>query len=308
MTGTAGASVVIPCYSDRRWDQLVAAVGSAWAQTPPPDRVVVVVDHNDRLLERACRELPGAAVVANDSARGASGARNTGVRHTDTAFIALLDDDTTAHPGWLAGLLAPFADPAVVGTGGAINPAWHRGRPAWFPDEFLWVVGASYRGMPTTSAPVRNVWSESMAVRRDAFLAVGGFRVGFGKLGERARPEDTDLCIRMSAASGGHWVYNPAAVIDHIVPAARSTFGFFLARSVSEGRGKIEMARLNKGRQSLGDEQGYVRDLPRAVLRNTRDGRPGRALALIAGLTAAGAGAGYELVFGSRNNSEEVAA
>ncbi|MEU7870745.1 glycosyltransferase [Dactylosporangium sp. NPDC049140] len=299
-------SVVIPCYSERRWEQLRAAVASAWAQEPRPERVVVVVDHNPALLARAERELPGTTVVANESERGASGARNTGVRHTTSRFIALLDDDATARPGWLAGLLAPFADPGVVGTGGAIAPAWERGRPGWFPDEFLWVVGASYRGMPTEQAPVRNVWSESMAVRRDAFLAVGGFRVGFGKVGERARPEDTDLCLRMGE-DGGRWVYNPASVIDHSVPAARSTLRFFVARSANEGRGKVELARLNLGRESLGSEQDYARELPRAAARALLDGlrgrgahRFGQAFALVAGAGAAGVGAGYEWAFGAR--------
>ncbi|WP_432985952.1 glycosyltransferase family 2 protein [Dactylosporangium sp. CA-233914] len=302
MSDPMSVSVVIPCYSERRWDQLVAAVASAWAQQPRPERVVVVVDHNDALLARAAHELPeGTVVVANESQRGASGARNTGVRHTTSPVIALLDDDATARPGWLAGLLAPFADPAVVGTGGAIAPAWEQGRPRWFPDEFLWVVGASYRGMPTGPARVRNVWSESMAVRRDAFLAVGGFRVGFGKVGERARPEDTDLCLRMGA-DGGAWVYNPASVIDHLVPAARSTLRFFVARSANEGRGKIELARLNLGRESLGSEQDYARELPRAAVRSLLRGDLGQAFALVAGAGAAAAGAGYEWAFGARRH------
>ncbi|GAA3269033.1 glycosyltransferase [Dactylosporangium vinaceum] len=298
------ASVVVPCYSEKRWEQLKAAVASAWAQEPRPERVVVVVDHNPALLERATRELPGTTVVANASERGASGARNTGVEHTTSPFIALLDDDATARPGWLAGLLAPFADPSVVGTGGAIAPAWERGRPGWFPDEFLWVVGASYTGMPTELAPVRNVWSESMAVRREAFLAVGGFRVGFGKVGERARPEDTELCLRMgrpgNGYGGGRWMYNPAAVIDHFVPAGRSTFRFFVTRSANEGRGKIEMARLNPGQESLGAEQSYARELPRAAVRALLSGRVSRSFALVAGAGAAGVGAGYEWAFGAR--------
>ena len=54
-------------------------------------------------------------------------------------------------------------------------------------------------GMPTVTAPIRNVWSASMVVRRETFMAVGGFRTGFGKLGGQNRPEDTELCLRMSA-------------------------------------------------------------------------------------------------------------
>jgi GT2 family glycosyltransferase len=206
-------------------------------------------------------------VLENRFEQGASGTRNTGAWHTTTALVAFLDGDITAGPQWLGQLVAPFDDPSVVGTGGAIAAAWERSRPRWMPDELLWAVGASYTGMPTTTAPVRNVWSASMAVRRERFAAVGGFREGFGKVGARNRPEDTDLCLRMSAGRG-RWMYVPEAVVEHAVPAERSTFRFLLRRCYAEGRGKVQMARLLQGNRSLGTERSYLtRTLPRAVLR-----------------------------------------
>jgi glycosyltransferase involved in cell wall biosynthesis len=269
--------VVIPCHTEKRWPQLSAAVASVLAQRPRPAEVVVVVDHNEALYERASRLLSGVTVLRNGyPQRGVSGTRNTGAFHLDTEVVALLDDDAYAHPGWLAALTAPFADPAVCGTGGAIEPAWETDRPRWVPDEFLWAWGGSYTGMPATTGPVRNVWSASMAVRRDAFAAVGGFRVGFGKVGDRSRPEDTDLCLRMS----GHWIYVPEARIDHPVPADKATFGYFLTRCYHEGRGKVELARLNRGRKSLGSERAYLRrTLPAGVRRGLGEALRGRGIA-----------------------------
>jgi GT2 family glycosyltransferase len=273
--------VVIPCHTEKRWSQLSAAVASVLAQRPRPAEVVVVVDHNETLYERASRVLSGVTVLRNRYAqRGVSGNRNTGAFHLDTPLIALLDDDAYAHPGWLAALTAPFADPAVCGTGGAIQPIWETGRPDWVPDEFLWAWGGSYTGMPTTTAPVRNVWSASMAVRRDVFAKVGGFRVGFGKVGDQSRPEDTDLCLRMSAVGGDHWMYVPDARIDHPVPADKATFGYFLTRCYHEGRGKVELARLNHGRASLGSETRYLRrTLPAGIRRGLADALRGRGIA-----------------------------
>jgi GT2 family glycosyltransferase len=270
-------SVVVPCHTERRWAELVASVDSVLAQDPRPAEVVVVVDHNEALLDRARRELSGVTVLPNRFQRGVSGNRNTGAFRTSTPLIAMLDGDARARPGWLAGLLAPFEDPNVVGAGGAILPDWETHQPFWFPDEFLWAVGASYAGMPTRTAPARNVWSASMAVRRDAFESVGGFRVGFGKLGDRSRPEDTDLCLRMSAAGSGRWIYVPYAIIDHPVPVAQTRIGYFLNRCYNEGRGKVELARLNKGRESLGSERDYLRRaLPRAVGRGLARALRGR--------------------------------
>jgi hypothetical protein len=162
--------------------------------------------------------------------------------------------------------------------------------------------------MPTTTARVRNVWSASMAVRRDVFEKVGGFRVGFGKVGDRSRPEDTDLCLRMSEASGGHWMYVPDAVIDHPVPADKATFRYFVTRCYNEGRGKVEMARLNHGKDSLGSESAYLRrTLPAGVGRGLADTVRGRgfsntakAATIVLGMASAAWGGFVESVRGRK--------
>jgi glucosyl-dolichyl phosphate glucuronosyltransferase len=296
-------SIVIPTHSELRWPSLVRTVAAARSQQYRPAEVVVVVDHNPALYRRARRDLSGVTVLENLYAQGVSGNRNTGAFHTRTPLIAFLDDDTVAAPDWLASLVAPFADPAVVGTGGGIAPDWANARPRWLPDEFLWAVGGSYAGLPTETAPIRNVWSASMVVRRTAFMAVDGFRAGFGKKGTQARPEDTELCLRMSAHAGGRWMYVPDAVIRHEVPAASATFAFFLRRCYAEGRGKVQMAGLLDGSPSLGTERAYLRSLPRAVVRNIAAASRGRGVAhalragsVLAGVAAAGFGGAVETI------------
>jgi glucosyl-dolichyl phosphate glucuronosyltransferase len=298
-------SIVIPTYRDDRWALLTRSVAAARSQRYPAAEVVVVVDHTPELYRRARRDLSGVTVLENLYDQGVSGNRNTGAFHTHTPLIAFLDDDTVADPHWLGRLVAPFADPDVVGTGGAIHPAWEGRPPRWLPDEFLWAVGGSYAGMPTATARVRNVWSASMVVRRETFMAVDGFRTGFGKLGARNRPEDTELCLRMSAVGGGRWMYVPDAVIRHEVPAVRSSFGFFLRRCYAEGRGKVQMAALHAGTAALGTERTYLHALPRAVARHlTAASRGGglapalRAGSVLAGVAAAGIGGAVETISG----------
>ncbi|WP_432825462.1 glycosyltransferase family 2 protein [Dactylosporangium sp. CA-092794] len=295
---SAPVTVVVGAHSMRRWPYLCRAVQSARTQQPAPAEIVVVVDHNEELLGRVVAEIPAVTVLRNRYHRGASGTRNTGAEHARTDLIAFLDDDAAARPGWLAALVEPFSDESVVGTGGDVQPLWEVGRPRWFPAEFHWVVGASYAGMPVVRTRVRNVWSENMAVRRSVFAAVGGFRIGFGKLGDRSRPEDTDLCIRMAAARlGAVWLHVPDAVADHRVPADRSTFRFFLRRCYHEGWGKIELARLLNRPGSLASESAYLRRLlPAAVVHGLADtirGRPwgaARSAAIVAGVLATALG------------------
>ena len=260
-------SVVIACYTQKRWPQLAAAVESALHQTRPAVDVVVVVDHNPELAARVREQWPSVRLVSNRHGRGASGARNTGAFLVSSDVVAFLDDDAVAEPTWLERLVVHFEDPSVVGVGGAVVPAWEGDRPAWFPDEFGWVIGVSYPGLPESVAEVRNVWAENMAVRRTRFLEVGGFRLNFGKVGSHSSPEDTDLCLRM-AADGGRWLYIPDALVAHHVPASRSTLGFFLRRCYQEGTGKAALVELS-GASALASERRYAREiLPRAVTRN----------------------------------------
>jgi glucosyl-dolichyl phosphate glucuronosyltransferase len=285
----AAASVVVATHSEERWDTLLRAVDSARSQAPAPLQIIVAVDNNPGLCRRLRDRRQEIEVVDHKGTRGASGARNAGANHARAPVIAFLDDDVRARDGWLRDLLLPFRDPRVVGTGGMTLPRWQGEPPRWFPGEFGWVVGASYTGLPTAVSPLRNVWSENMAVRRDSFAAVGGFRSGFGKLGRVSRPEDTDFCIR--AGVHGQWIYVPTAVVDHEVPPDRATFAFFLRRCYSEGVGKMELRRhLGSGRD-LGTEREYVsRIVPLAFLRAVYRREFARAGAIAGGAAAAAAG------------------
>jgi GT2 family glycosyltransferase len=258
--------VVMACYTADRLDSIRAALASLERQTLKPRQVVIAADNNDPLAEYLTEEFPWITVVVNHGERGASSTRNRGVEAVDTDLVAFLDDDETAEPDWLREVIGPLSDLEVVGTGGRCVAAWPGGKPSWFPDEFAWVVGLSYEGMPTSTAPVRNVWAGNMAVRTEAFRAVGGFRTDFGKRGSSSEPEDTDLCIRMAAATNGRWMYVPTATINHLIPRSRTSLQFFISRCFSEGRGKAALARQIDSVSVIDTERDYVRSTARAAL------------------------------------------
>jgi GT2 family glycosyltransferase len=261
--------VVIAAYTEDRWNDTLEAITSAVRQSYPPVEVILVIDHNPDLAQRARTELDGVTILESAGEKGASGARNTGVKHSCGDIVAFLDDDAVATPDWLRSLCRHFSETDVFGVGGGLTLAWRQARPRWFPHEFDWVLGGSYKGMPEVAAPMRNVWSGNMAIRRTAFDSVGGFRPGFGKTGRVSRPEDTDLCLRvLSALPSGYWMYDPSAQVAHKVPLERSTRAFFLRRCWNEGRGKAALARLMGAYASTSLERRYAaRVLPRAFLR-----------------------------------------
>ena len=308
MTGAEGGgaatgervSVILAAHSEQRLGYLRLALDSLRRQTRRPDEVIVAVDHNDALLARVATEFGWVNAVAGDRPTGASGTRNAGAAEACGDVLVFLDDDVVAEVTWLERLLPALGRESVVGVGGRTVPLWEAGEPRWFPPEFLWVVGASHAGLPAGGGVVRNVWAENMALRSADFHRVGGFREGFGKSGNVSRPEDTDFCTRVSAATGGTWWYEPAAVIGHHAPAARSSVRFFLARCVAEGRGKAALAALQPD-VDLGAERGHaLRTIPRGLARQLRtpfaDGAAGlrRAIMSVAGLGAVATGYALE--------------
>jgi GT2 family glycosyltransferase len=274
MTAKPTVSVVVCTYTERRWDDLVEAVASLRSQSQPPDEIVVVVDHNPALLARARQAMPDVQVVENSGQQGLSGARNSGSAAARGSLIAFLDDDAVADRDCLARQLAWCAQPNVLGAGGRVDPIWLSPRPGWFPEEFDWVVGCSYRGLPERAAPVRNLFGGCMMLRREVLEAVGGFRTDLGRVGALpAGCEETELCIRArQQAPQGVFIYEPQSVIGHKVTAARLRVDYFLARCRGEGVSKARVAAVVGAQDGLSTERGYVwRTLPRGVGRGLAD-------------------------------------
>jgi glycosyltransferase involved in cell wall biosynthesis len=279
-------SVVICAYTLRRYEDLRAAVGSALAQDPTPLEVLVISDGNDELLERARTDLTDARVLANRLTPGLSGARNTAIAEARGAIVAFLDDDAEAQPGWLAGLVAPYADEAVLGVGGFIEASWDAGRPGWFPPEFDWIVGCSYVGQPAALAPVRNLIGANMSARRDVLAALGGFTTSLGRVGAGVTGnEETDLCIRgLQRWPGRRWMLSPSARVRHRVPADRGRWKYFVRRCWGEGQSKSAMVGDVGTSEGLSSERSYAtRTLPRGVVRHARHD-PRRSGAIVVGL------------------------
>ena len=290
---TQDVSVVVCAYTVDRWPRTTAALRSAMAQVPPAHEVILVVDHNPELYERALRELTGVAVVESTGVRGLSGARNTGLDLASGDLVVFLDDDAEADAGWLAALVAPYVSDDVMGTGGRVLAVWELTRPRWMPEEFDWVVGCSYRGLPTVEAPIRNPIGCSMSFRRHAAREAGGFRTEIGRVGTLPTGgEETDLAIRIRRLQpGSRILYEPTSTVRHHVPASRATWAYFRSRCYHEGRSKAILARLEGTTRGLSSERSYAtRVLPSGVLRGLRDllrgdwGGALRAGAIVAGL------------------------
>ncbi len=288
-------SVIICAYTEKRWQDLEEAVQSVCRQTLPPREIIIVIDHNPVLYEMAKERFADLLVIENTRAQGSSGARNCGAERATSELLAFIDDDAIAEEDWLEFLSNEYDDPFVMGSGGRIIPRWDAGgRPRWFPEEFDWVVGCTYRGAPQARAPVRNLILCNMSMRREIFNDIGGFRTDIGHCGGAPKgDEETELCIRAQQRWRGYkFIYQPEAVVHHRVPEFRTNLKYFFWRCSLEGNSKSMLSGLVGSNDGLASEWDYtLRALPAGVARGVWDvfrhfdvAGLGRAAVIVAGL------------------------
>lgn len=286
-------SVLICAYTEKRWHELSAAIESAKNQTLSAEEIIVVVDHNPDLMERMASHFSGVTLLENRETKGLAGARNTGIAAARGDIIAFLDDDAVAQPDWLQMLSTGYSDKGVAGVGGTLEPLWPNGRPRWFPEEFDWVVGCTYRGLPEETGPIRNLIGANMSFWREVFDEVK-FYSGIGHTGTRPfGGSDPDFCIRVTQ----RWpekvlLYEPKAHVYHRVDEKRTSWSYFCLRCYNEGLSKAVLTRRVGAQDGLSSERRYtLHTLPKGALKGIQDASRGdlsglgRTTAIIAGLT-----------------------
>jgi glycosyltransferase involved in cell wall biosynthesis len=283
---------VICAYTEKRWDELCAAVKSSLTQSIPAREVILVIDHNESLRARARAQFSNIVLLENKETQGLAGARNTGVESAQGDVIAFLDDDAVASSNWLGLLSEGYKDSDIIGVGGKLEPLWPNGRPAWFPEEFDWVVGCTYRGLPEERASIRNLIGANMSFRREVFEEVR-FYSGIGHTATNPLGgSDPDFCIRVTQRFPNKLLlYEPQALVFHNIDEKRTRRSYFHLRCFNEGLSKSVLTRRVGTQAGLSSERRYVvHTLPKAVLKGFVDvlhgdmTGHGRSITIIVGL------------------------
>jgi GT2 family glycosyltransferase len=266
--GAAGALVRTgDVDSDRALVAGVAAAERARLHDAPMVSVVVCVRDGERVLPACLASLEAVrhprfevivcddgstdgtrAIAAQAQVRllalepgGLSRARNAGIAASQGSIVAFLDADAEATPRWLEHLWRAIDRTGAAGAGGPNVPV-----PGVGWQERV-VSGAPGPAIPAVHADGACLLAVgcNMAFRRDALLAIGGFREELTSSGD-----DVDVCLRL-AQHGHRLTYAPQAVVLH---HRRDSIAAFL--------------RQQRGyRRSLGGLSEAPRPLHRRVLR-----------------------------------------
>jgi glycosyltransferase involved in cell wall biosynthesis len=235
-------SVVICTHNRAR--QLRQALQSVAAQTLPRDgfETIVVDNASTDDTRTLAHEFRAAANVHYlfESTRGLCHARNAGWRAARGPYVAYLDDDAEATPGWLVEILRAFESvrPTPGCVGGRVDPVYEAPRPAWLSDDIaLSLTIVDWSETPHVIQDLRREWlvGANLACRRAALEDVGGFHPALDRSGNNLLSSGDVYLQRLIMEAGHSCYYHPAAAVRHHVPASRLERRWFVRRYYWQG-------------------------------------------------------------------------
>jgi glycosyltransferase involved in cell wall biosynthesis len=191
-------AAIIPLYNGARW--IEQSIQSVLSQTLLPDELIVVddgsTDNGPDIVARLAADNPLIKLLHKPNG-GQSAARNFGVRHSESALIALLDQDDVWYPHHLEKLVKPFRRRRNIQLGWVCSELSEIDETGGVVNRYL--LRELGRNHPKTS--LRECLKENMfilpsacLIDREAFEKVGGFDERLSGY------EDDDLFLRLFRA------------------------------------------------------------------------------------------------------------
>jgi GT2 family glycosyltransferase len=208
-------SVVVVNWN--RKELLRACLASLAGQTGVESETIVVDNGStDGSADLAGGEF-GARVIRNSQNRGFCAANNQGIAAARGEFIALLNNDAEAEPGWLAALLRACASRPDVGMAASKVLVWEdpkridKAGHLIFPDGQNRGRGTGALDHGQYDREEEVLWPDGCAAmyRKSMLDQIGGFDEDFFAYGD-----DAELGLRARIA-GWHCIYTPDAVVRH---------------------------------------------------------------------------------------------
>jgi glycosyltransferase involved in cell wall biosynthesis len=222
-------SVCVCTY--KRSDMLERLLESLAKQIHEDFDIEVVVVDNDRegsarrCVETATRRHPSLRLrYSIEPCQGISFARNRSVAMACGEFLAFIDDDETAAPGWLAQHLRVLRQTGADAVFGPVLPVYVEGTPEWIVRGGFFERPRFASGTPIRYGDARCC---NGMVRACWFNRPGGavFDVGLAHSGG----EDTALFLDLEER-GARYVWCDEGCVSESVPLARQTVHWILER------------------------------------------------------------------------------
>ena len=179
------------------------------------------------LIEATARELGLDLAYVHAPANNISVARNACLDHANAEWLAFIDDDETASPAWLSGLIGEAQRGTWDAVLGPVQAVYSQSAPAWMRSgDFHSTRPVFVRGRIETG------YTGNVLIRRAVIEREGlRFRRELGRSGG----EDEDFFNRLRDA-GGRIGFARTALAHETIPVGRTTLRWLIRRSFRAGQ------------------------------------------------------------------------
>ena len=234
---------------------------------------VVLVDNRRRPQAPAVAPVAPIRVIPAPELGSSWYARNRGVADTTGEWLVFIDADTRPTPGLLDAYFEaePAANVAVL-VGGVRD---------WATADTLCARYVTSRAKMDQEIVLQNSYrpygqTANCAVRRDAFVAIGGFNT------DELSAGDADLCWRLQAV-GRELEYRPGAYVDH---ENRTRFRDLFRQLMRHGSGLDWLEQRYPGCSPSPTIRDLIGRVPHYLIAAARAGRSEEALFALADLAS----------------------
>jgi GT2 family glycosyltransferase len=233
-----GALISVAISTYNRHDLLRQSLLALQKQTLPRDQFdVLVIDNSDdeAAREAFAREVAGTSEITlvHTSPPGTSLARNKALALCATQYIAFLDDDAVANPGWLAAMVETFEKTGAAVVAGPIVPVWpDKEPPDWIPRKHIACLTILDHGPDDRWLGEHEyAWGANMAFNARLLREVGSFSIGLGRQGSRSLMSEEEVEAQIALRARGYRIYYAAAAgVSHHIDRNRLSKTWFRAR------------------------------------------------------------------------------
>lgn len=203
-------SVIIPIYNGEA--DLPSLLACLMAQTYPRDRVEYIIVDNGSTDDTFARlqafetQAINLKVLQESTIQSSYAARNEGIRAARSPFLAFTDADCRPEPNWLINLIKPFTQDPCIG--------WIAGEVIALESHNWLERYADRQGTLSQTHTLAHPFkpygqTANLAIRRDCFEAIGGFRSRLTTGG------DADMCWRILQNLPVTWHFAQDAIVKH---------------------------------------------------------------------------------------------
>lgn len=229
------AAIIVPTYN--RPAKLGQCLAYLAALDAGPWPIIVVDDGSAQRLDAICAGHENVTLVRQDNA-GPGAARNCGAQAAEGYELLLFtDDDCRPRPDWARQMVLAQGCTRNRLVGGRVENALRDNAFSSASQALCTFLYDYYHGH---GSEMTFFTTNNLCVRREDFLAAGGFDAGFA-----IASEDRDFSLRW-ADRGGALVYVKEAVVDH---AHDLSLASFWKQHSNYGRGARQLHLTMDGRE-----------------------------------------------------------